>query len=789
MRKLVTVLVLILGISYSLFSQLLPANKLIISKEWWASMSMKYPGFHGAQSRWMSTGDFNQDGLADVVLQFAAVGTSKMFWQDSLIDSRKFKAVFLNRGKNVFELDTNMVYSFNGGDDGHIILDMNGDGYLDVYQPTDNWHGPRSALPKWYDDSENMGEFMFINKANKSFQGSFFNETGGSTRHYQIIDIDKDGDDELAFFGLMDELPKTIPMRYPHEDSIQVFDYQLKFQRKTLQLFQRNTADSLFKNRVFVPMFSKQDTLFGLLKDPRNELGSSKLDMFGYITASDKKVISSITIPKGLSRKPFHNSGRQGFVQDLDADGKNEYLFSFWNQNDETTYAVIFNENGQDISYKFFADSLNYKIGKIRAGISDVFDDINNDGYVDILPMHGIGFRHNKQNAYFLFNPKLKKYEVKKLHNFPIVFDSDLSTNDSLSFWPHYDYKSHTTFLQYFNKRKDQDVIFSNIVAYKMNCEFVDRPSLAFSSASLCLQKDSLTVKLKTVNANSNYSLSFNNKTVEFNSLTNLTVIKELGSVYITETNRDGCVLMSDTLVITPKKIPMTPTISSVSELSFCSGGNIVLTSNAKSNLWYVNGSVINNATGSSFVASAPGEYRVKAVEEGCFSPLSTPITVKVNTIPTVPTISQDVQGSLTSSSLEWNQWYFNDIKIDNANQNTLTPTQSGFYTVKVVSPCGTEISKPFSVVITSTEEFLLRQVQVSPNPFTYRLEIHFPADFGLRVQVKIYDMGGNILFKRLDVQDGELLDLDKLNDGNYLLQVSSSNQSSTKLIKLSKVH
>lgn len=787
MRKIVAVFGLIFGLSYSLFSQLLPPNRVVIPRNWWASMSTKYPGFQGAQSRWMSSGDFNQDGLADIVLQFAAVGTSKMFWQDSIGDPKKFKAVFVNQGNNIFELDTNLVYSFNGGDDGHIVLDMNGDGYLDVYQPTDNWHGSLSTLPKWYDESQNMGEFMFINKDSKSFQGSFFNDTGGSTRHYQVIDIDKDGDDELAFFGLMDELPKTIPMRYPHEDSIQVFDYNIKFQRKTLQLFQRNAADSLFKNRVFVPMFSKQDTLYGLLKDPRNELGSSKLDMFGYITANEKKAISTIEIPKGLSRKPFHNSGKQGFAQDLDGDGKNEYLFSFWNQHDETTYAVIINEKGQDISDRFFSDSLNYKIGKIRAGISDVFDDINSDGYIDILPIHGIGFKYNKQNAYFLFNPKLKKYEVRKLHNYPIVFDSDLSTNDSLSFWPHYDYKSHTTFLQYFNKRKDQDVIFSNIIAYKMNCEFVDRPKLAFSTATLCLQKDSLTIRLKTVNSNSKYSLSFNNKTTEFNSVTNLTVLKELGSVYMTETNQEGCVLRSDTINITKRNVPNIPLISNTTALTFCNGGNVVLTSSSSSNQWYFNGSAISNAIGSSLVANATGEYQVKAVEDGCLSPLSSAITVKVNSIPAVPSISQDAQGSLISSSSEWNQWYFNDVKIESANQKTFLPTQSGLYTVKVVSPCGTEISKPYAVLITSTEESVLSQVQVSPNPLTNRIQINFPSEFGIMAQVNVFDMAGNILFNQSGVHNGTQIDLSNLGNGNYLIKLNSTNNSNSKVIKISK--
>ncbi|WP_395767243.1 T9SS type A sorting domain-containing protein [Aquirufa sp.] len=788
MGKLCLVGCILLGLFSNVYSQTIPKNSLLINKAWWSKMSAQYPGFHGTQSRWISTGDFNRDGLSDIVLQFAAVGTSRMFWQDSIIDSRKFKAVFLNRGNNNFELDSNQVFDFKGGDDGHIVLDVNGDGFLDVYQPTDNWHGSRSSMPKWYDSSENMGEFMFINKSNKSFEGSFFNDTGGSTRHYQVIDIDQDKDDELAFLGLVDELPKSIPMRYPHEDSIQVFDYKGKFQRKTLQLFQRNSADSLFKSRLFVPMFSQQDTLFGILKDPRNELRSSPLDMFGYITAKEKKAISKIAIPQGLSRKPFHNTGRQGFAQDLDGDGKNEYLFSFWKQSDETTYAVIFNENGQDISQRFFADSLNYKIGKIRSGISDVFDDINHDGYMDILPNHGIGFIYQNQFSYFLFNPTTKKYEVKKLHSHPILFDSDQTRADSLGFWPHYDYKTHTSFLQYFDKRKDQDAMFTNIIAYKMDCDFIEKPRLTYSTAGLCLQNDSLLVGLKKINVGSNYTFTFNSKTSIFDPKTNASNLKELGTFFITESSRDGCVLRSDTINITKKRIPVAPVISNSSPLTLCAGSTVLLKSSSSLNQWYRNGNPIPNAFEANYLANVAGEYKVKAMVDGCSSPLSNPASVVLIPVPGIPSITQEPNGSLTSSSNEWNQWYFNGLKIDNANQKSIIPTQGGNYTVKVESPCGTEVSKPMVVIITATEEVILSQVNVFPNPISHYFSVNFPTEFGRTVQVKVVDHSGMIRMIKSIVVNGEQLDLSQLNAGNYLLQILSNDNSNAKSIKISKL-
>ncbi len=788
MRKLLILIALLLAAFTSGYAQILPKNSLTINKDWWTNMTKKYPGFHGTQNRWMSTGDFNKDGLPDIVLQFASVGTTRMFWQDSIIDSRRFKAVFVNRGNNNFELDSNLVFTFKGGDEGQIVLDMNGDGFLDVYQPTDNWHGTRATMPKYFDSRENMGEYMFINKSNKSFEGSFFNDTGGSTRHYQVIDIDKDNDDELAFVGMRDDLNKTIPISYPFEDSLQVFDYKGKFMRKTLQLIQRNTADSLFRNLQFIPMFTKQDTLFGLLKDPRNELGSSKIDMFGYITATEKKAISNISIPVGLSRKPHHNNGRQGFVQDLDGDGKNEYLFSFWRNTDETTYAVIFNEKGQDVSNKFFSDSLNYKIGKIAAGMSDVFDDINDDGYIDILPIHGMGFKYKGQFSYFLFNPKIKKYELKKLHNYDIKLLAEQPPTDTLSYWPDYDYKSHTTFLQYFKMNKDQDNMFTNIIAYKMNCEFLPRPKLVYGSSGLCLQNDSLSVKLNSVNANSIYTVSFNNKNSVYNPDKNINYFKETGNLFITETNLEGCVLNSDTLVITQKSIPATPAITTTTPLIFCAGQNVVLTSSGTKNQWYLNGNAIANATTVTYTANASGTYKVKAINGDCSSPLSVAANVVVNPIPTIPTITLEANGGLTSSASDGNQWYFNDVKIDNATQKTINPTKSGSYTVKVVTPCASELSKPYNLVVTSTEETIVDQVSLSPNPVAGEFKVSFPVEFGKTAMVKIVDMTGNVQFKKASVNDGERIDVRNLNEGNYILHLQSNDNANVKAIKISKI-
>jgi hypothetical protein len=115
---------------------------------------------------------------------------------------------------------------------------------------------------------------------------------------------------------------------------------------------------------------------------------------------------------------------------------------------------------------------------------------------------------------------------------------------------------------------KDQDNMFTNIIAYKMNCEFLPRPKLVYGSSGLCLQNDSLSIKLNSINSKSSYSISFNNKNSVYDPVKNLSYVKETGNLFITETSLEGCVLKSDTLVVTQKSIPATPTITASTPLT-----------------------------------------------------------------------------------------------------------------------------------------------------------------------------------------------------------------------------
>mgnify|MGYP000285629103 CR=1 FL=1 len=95
--------------------------------------------------------------------------------------------------------------------------------------------------------------------------------------------------------------------------------------------------------------------------------------------------------------------------------------------------------------------------------------DINADGFIDIVPFMGMGFKYNGIFSYFKFNSSLKKFEVKPLHYFNLKgYDVTNNFNDTIGIWPHYDYKTHTLLLQEFKAFKSQDRWITGIKSYNM---------------------------------------------------------------------------------------------------------------------------------------------------------------------------------------------------------------------------------------------------------------------------------------------------------------------------------
>jgi hypothetical protein len=155
---------------------------------------------------------------------------------------------------------------------------------------------------------------------------------------------------------------------------------------------------------------------------------------------------------------------------------------------------------------------------------------------------------------------------------------------------------------------------------------------------------------------------------------------------YVSQMNSDGYEGPRATITITVHANPTTPTISAGGPTSFCTGGNVVLTSSYSSgNMWST------SATTNSITVSSSGTYTVTETDvNGCMS-TSAPTTVSVSSAP-VPTVS--VAGpttlcagqtvTLTSSTSDTYLW------SNGATTSSITVSTAGTYTVTTTNsnPC-----------------------------------------------------------------------------------------------------
>ena len=188
-------------------------------------------------------------------------------------------------------------------------------------------------------------------------------------------------------------------------------------------------------------------------------------------------------------------------------------------------------------------------------------------------------------------------------------------------------------------------------------------------------------------------------------------IATQTGSYTVTATSA-SCSGTSSAVVITNTPTPPTPGITSGGPLSFCAGGNVVLSSSASTgNQWYKDGVAISGATVQNYTVTQSGIHTVKVTINGCASAISPGTTVTVNSIPPRPLVTPTssiivCEGGtvgLHSSSASGNQWYKDGVLINGATGQNYTATQGGVYTVIVtINGCVSPVSFGQTVYVNS---------------------------------------------------------------------------------------
>jgi hypothetical protein len=178
-------------------------------------------------------------------------------------------------------------------------------------------------------------------------------------------------------------------------------------------------------------------------------------------------------------------------------------------------------------------------------------------------------------------------------------------------------------------------------------------------------------------------------------------VVTTSGNYSVQITNASGCQsLASAPTTVTVNAKPATPTIAANGPTTFCSGGNVTLTSTVGSGYLWSTG-----ATTQSIVVTTSGNYSVQITNaSGCQSLASAPTTVTVNAKPATPTIAANGPttfcsgGDVTLTSTIGSGYLWST----GATTQSIVVTTSGNYSVQITnaSGCQSLASAPTTVTV-----------------------------------------------------------------------------------------
>ncbi|MBS4043399.1 MAG: PKD domain-containing protein, partial [Chitinophagaceae bacterium] len=182
--------------------------------------------------------------------------------------------------------------------------------------------------------------------------------------------------------------------------------------------------------------------------------------------------------------------------------------------------------------------------------------------------------------------------------------------------------------------------------------------------------------------------------------------------VYTVVATYSGCAsVASNGTTVTVVAAPSQPTIAAGGATTFCNGSSVTLTSSTgNSYQWYLNGSAISGANGSTYNATATGNYTVAVTNSnGCASIQSTATSVTVNPAATTPVITAAsattfcAPGSVTLSTVHAGpnyQWYKDGVAVG-TSVNNFVATASGVYTLVVNNgTCPSAASNAITVTV-----------------------------------------------------------------------------------------
>ena len=396
-------------------------------------------------NRYMNySSDWNGDGLIDLVIPVGG---------DPEVGS--FATLLIQKNNNgIISFEYDEDYSiFVKGDAAQIhrsVSDFNGDGLVDIFHHTQNYHGRDGYQPDFYIDDcpFNTHDKLFINIGNgfkeyeidDTFQYGEFQKCPLNRYNSTAFDIDRDGVDEVitSAYNTRENTTSINNKRETHiiryydiNDSKEgeVFSLNFAFTREEFLKYPNNFDSNLVYEKggkLYLPLFRqkyKHGNHIGLagdqyweninslnLHEEAHQFYSLEILNFNIKDQIDFSSYNTVNIFDGIDQDYVISDDWGIHVENLDEDDEYEYILLFMeNHTYKQAHIRVFDHDGVDItskwigwsSYKDFnidisnnvneaidSDNFNYDQSYNHANGIHVVD-LDNDGDVDIVPQNG----------------------------------------------------------------------------------------------------------------------------------------------------------------------------------------------------------------------------------------------------------------------------------------------------------------------------------------------------------------------------------------------------------------
>ena len=297
--------------------------------------------------------------------------------------------------------------------------------------------------------------------------------------------------------------------------------------------------------------------------------------------------------------------------------------------------------------------------------------------------------------------------------------------------------------------------------------------------------ESSTTISARDAGADASYEWTRNNVVVGNTA----SVSVSQSGLYTLTVTQNGCTATDE---ITVEISTINPNISfTASQTTFCPEEEVTLTVDSPepnvTYTWVRNGKVLRTVTGTEYITSIAGEYRVQASQNNC-AVVSAPITItRTRVEPVYLRKENDVLSVESITPIADVVWFLEgEENASLAGQMSFTPTVEGNYSARVTFDTGCQgstrtvyYSIPEVPVVTGEENIIDVETIVYPNPsktgiFRVQLSSSITSDVTFTITDNIGRVLESKVVKASEISTLQTLDLSQYAAGMYALTIDT---------------